>query len=57
MLCGALISPNFLYLFWGHYHFPIPAYIAGSALLIVEPGRAILYWVARGPTGAWPCGP
>ena len=32
LLCGALVSP-FLYLFWGHYHFPIPAYIAGVALL------------------------
>jgi hypothetical protein len=32
LLCGALISP-FLYLFWGHYHFPIPAYIAGVGLL------------------------
>ena len=32
LFCGALLSP-FLYLFWGHYHFPIPAYIAGVALL------------------------
>ena len=32
LLCGALVSP-FLYLFWGHFHFPIPAYIAGVALL------------------------
>ena len=35
LLCGALVSP-FLYLFWGHYHFPIPAYIAGVALLIAS---------------------
>ena len=32
LLCGAWLSP-FLYLFWGHFHFPIPAYIAGVALL------------------------
>lgn len=32
MLCGAFLAP-FFYLFWGHYHFPIPAYIAGVALL------------------------
>ena len=35
LLCGALVSP-FLYLFWGHFHFPIPAYIAGVALLIAS---------------------
>jgi hypothetical protein len=35
LLCGALVSP-FLYLFWGHYHFPIPAYIAGIGLLTVS---------------------
>jgi hypothetical protein len=32
LLCGAFLSP-FFYLFWGYYHFPIPAYIAGGALL------------------------
>jgi hypothetical protein len=32
LLCGALVSP-FLYLFWGHYHFPLAAYIAGITLL------------------------
>jgi len=35
VLCGALLAP-FFYLFWGHYHFPIPAYIAGVALLILS---------------------
>jgi hypothetical protein len=42
LLCGALVSP-FLYLFWGHYHFPIPAYIAGVALLIASVA-AIWLW-------------
>jgi hypothetical protein len=32
LLCGAFLSP-FFYLFWGHYHFPIPAYLAGATLL------------------------
>jgi hypothetical protein len=32
MFCGAFLAP-FFYLFWGYYHFPIPAYIAGVALL------------------------
>jgi hypothetical protein len=32
MICGALLSP-FFYLFWGHYHFPIYAYVAGVGLL------------------------
>jgi hypothetical protein len=44
-LCGALVSP-FLYLFWGHYHFPIPAYIAGVALLIACLA-AIWFWGAK----------
>jgi hypothetical protein len=35
MLCGAFLAPLF-YLFWGHYHFPIPAYIAGGALLALS---------------------
>jgi hypothetical protein len=35
IFCGAFISP-FLYLFWGHYHFPIPAYIAGITLLTLS---------------------
>jgi hypothetical protein len=35
MLCGAFLAP-FFYLFWGHYHFPIPAYIAGVALLTLS---------------------
>jgi hypothetical protein len=32
VLCGAFLAP-FFYLFWGHYHFPILAYIAGATLL------------------------
>jgi hypothetical protein len=32
LLCGGLLSP-FLYLFWGHYHFPLEAYLAGITLL------------------------
>lgn len=32
-LCyGAVLAP-FFYLFWGHYHFPVAAYVAGVALL------------------------
>jgi hypothetical protein len=42
MLCGAFLSP-FFYLFWGHYHFPIPAYIAGVALLTLSLA-AIWHW-------------
>jgi hypothetical protein len=45
LLCGALLSP-FLYLFWGHYHFPIPAYIAGVALLTASLA-AIWHWGER----------
>ena len=45
LLCGALVSP-FLYLFWGHYHFPIPAYIAGVALLTASLA-AIWHWGER----------
>ena len=45
LLCGALVSP-FLYLFWGHYHFPIPAYIAGVALLTASLA-AIWFWGER----------
>jgi hypothetical protein len=35
MCCGAFLAP-FFYLFWGYYHFPIPAYIAGVALLTLS---------------------
>jgi hypothetical protein len=42
IFCGAFVSP-FLYLFWGHYHFPIPAYIAGIALLTLSLA-AIWHW-------------
>jgi hypothetical protein len=45
LFCGALLSP-FLYLFWGHYHFPIPAYIAGVALLTASLA-AIWRWGER----------
>jgi hypothetical protein len=40
--CGAFLSP-FFYLFWGHYHFPILAYIAGAALLTLSLA-AIWFW-------------
>jgi hypothetical protein len=49
LLCGALVSP-FLYLFWGHYHFPIPAYIAGIALLTACLA-AIWFWGERTDKG------
>jgi hypothetical protein len=42
LLCGAFLSP-FFYLFWGYYHFPIPAYIAGVALLTLSL-VAIWHW-------------
>jgi hypothetical protein len=42
ILCGAFLSP-FFYLFWGHYHFPILAYIAGVALLTLSLA-AIWHW-------------
>ncbi len=32
---GAVLAP-FFYLFWGHYHFPVYAYVAGIALLIAS---------------------
>jgi hypothetical protein len=32
MFYGAVLSP-FLYLFWGHYHFPVWTYVAGGAAL------------------------
>lgn len=35
VLSGAFLAP-FFYLFWGFYHFPIPAYIAGVALLLLS---------------------
>lgn len=30
---GALLAP-FFYLFWGHFHFPAPAIIAGTSLMV-----------------------
>ncbi|MEJ2670828.1 MAG: hypothetical protein P8168_01250 [Deltaproteobacteria bacterium] len=45
MLSGAFLAP-FFYLFWGYYHFPIPAYVAGVALLILS--LALIWrWGAR----------
>jgi len=35
MFSGAFLAP-FFYLFWGFYHFPIPAYVAGVALLTLS---------------------
>ncbi len=35
LICGAFLSP-FFYLFWGYYHFPIAAYVAGGALLALS---------------------
>ena len=32
---GAFLSP-FMYLFWGHYHFPVWAHIAGAAALVLS---------------------
>ena len=32
LVCGAWLAP-FFYLFWGHYHFPVWAYVAGVTLL------------------------
>jgi len=46
LFCGAIISP-FLYLFWGFFHFPIPAYIAGVALLTLSLA-AIWRWGGKG---------
>ena len=42
LLCGAWLSP-FFYLFWGHFHFPIAAYIAGAALMSFS-AAAIWLW-------------
>ncbi len=42
IFCGAFLAP-FFYLFWGFYHFPIPAYIAGVALLTASLA-AIWFW-------------
>ena len=35
MFSGAFLAP-FFYLFWGFYHFPTPAYVAGVALLALS---------------------
>jgi hypothetical protein len=34
---GAWLAP-FLYLFWGHYHFPVAAYVAGISLMVLSLG-------------------
>lgn len=34
---GSFLSP-FLYLFWGHFHFPVWDYVAGVALLVLTAG-------------------
>jgi hypothetical protein len=38
---GAVLSP-FFYLFWGFYHFPIWAYVAGVAVLVLS--SAAIWW-------------
>ena len=51
---GAFLAP-FFYLFWGHYHFPVWAYVAGGALLAIS---LAVIWHWGGPrTGAWCSGP
>ncbi|HEX9882714.1 MAG TPA: hypothetical protein VGA79_01995 [Desulfobaccales bacterium] len=35
LLYGAFLSP-FFYLFWGHYHFPVAAYVAGVSLMALS---------------------
>jgi hypothetical protein len=39
-LIGAWLSP-FLYLFWGHYHYPVWAYVLGVAALVLS---LVLIW-------------
>jgi hypothetical protein len=46
LLCGAFLAP-FFYLFWGHYHFPIAAYIAGGALFALSLAT-IWLWGSKG---------
>jgi hypothetical protein len=41
---GAILAP-FFYLFWGYYHFPIWAYVAGVAVLVLSSG-AVCWWGA-----------
>ena len=43
---GALLAP-FFYLFWGHYHFPVWAYVAGVALFAVS--LAVIWRWGRAP--------
>jgi hypothetical protein len=35
LIYGAFLAP-FFYLFWGHYHFPVAAYVAGGGLLALS---------------------
>jgi hypothetical protein len=39
---GAVLAP-FFYLFWGYYHFPIWAYVAGVTVLVLS-SAAIWWW-------------
>ncbi len=53
LVYGAWLSP-FFYLFWGHYHFPVAAYVAGVSLMITSlavvwhwggtPERRLVLW-------------
>jgi hypothetical protein len=53
LVYGAFLAP-FFYLFWGHYHFPVWAYVAGVALLTATlaviwrwggaPERRLAFW-------------
>jgi hypothetical protein len=39
---GGVLAP-FFYLFWGYYHFPIWAYVAGVAVLVLS-SAAVFWW-------------
>jgi len=53
LVYGAWLSP-FFYLFWGHYHFPVAAYVAGVSLMVTSlavvwhwggtPERRLVLW-------------
>lgn len=45
LLSAAILSP-FLYLFWGHFHFPVWSYVAASLLLTASLGTL---WLSGGP--------
>jgi hypothetical protein len=46
LIFGALLSPSF-YLFWGHYHFPVWAYVCGIGLLGLS--LALVWWLGGPP--------